>query len=109
MKEKVKKRIIIAIWCIVFIPIAVLLLFITGVGLFAEIPSFEELENPRTYLATELISEDGAVIGTYHIENRSHVNYKDLSPSIVAAAVATEDVRFYKHCGIDFRSLARVV
>ena len=108
MKEKTKRKLIIAIWCVVFIPIGVLLLFVTGVGIFAEIPSFEELENPRTYLATELISEDGAVIGTYHIENRSHVNYKDLSPSIVAAAVATEDVRFYRHCGIDFRSLARV-
>ena len=108
MKEKTKRKLIIAIWCVVFIPVGALLLFVTGVGLFAEIPSFEELENPKTYLATELISEDGKLIGTYHIENRTHVGYNELSPYIVSAAIATEDVRFYNHCGIDFRSLARV-
>ncbi|CCY37590.1 putative uncharacterized protein [Alistipes sp. CAG:831] len=108
MKEKTKRKLIIAIWCVVFIPVGALLLFITGVGLFAEIPSFEELENPKTYLATELISDDGKLIGTYHIENRTHVGYNELSPYIVSAAIATEDVRFYRHCGIDFRSLARV-
>ena len=108
MKEKTKRKLIIAVWCIVFIPIGILALFITGVGLFAEIPSFEELENPKTYLTTELISEDGKLIGTYHIENRTHVSFNDLSPYLVEAAVATEDVRFYRHCGIDFRSLARV-
>lgn len=108
MKEKSKRKLIVAVWCIVFVPIGILLLFIAGVGIFAEIPSFEELENPETYLATELISEDGTVIGTYHIENRVHVSYSDLSPYIVEAAIATEDVRFYKHCGIDFRSLMRV-
>lgn len=108
MKVKTKKRIIIAIWCIVFVPLAAMLLFITGVGIFAEIPSFEELENPQSYLATELVSEDGKIIGTYHIENRTHVSYSELSPYLVAAAIATEDVRFRNHCGIDFRSLARV-
>ena len=108
MKEKTKRRLITAIWCVVFIPIGILVLFIAGVGIFAEIPSFEELENPKTYLATELISEDGELIGTYHIENRTHVGFDDLSPYLVEAAVATEDARFYQHCGIDFRSLARV-
>lgn len=108
MKEKTKKILIRTAWCIVFIPIALLLLFITGVGIFAEIPSFEELEDPKSFLATELISEDGVVIATYHIENRSHVSYEELSPYIVDAAIATEDVRFHNHCGIDFRSLARV-
>ena len=107
-KGRLKKWVITAIWCVIFIPVGILLLFVTGVGLFAEIPSFEELENPKTYLATELISEDGQIIGTYHIENRSHVSFDDLSPYLVEAAVATEDVRFYQHCGIDFRSLARV-
>ncbi|HIZ87520.1 MAG TPA: transglycosylase domain-containing protein [Candidatus Coprenecus pullistercoris] len=108
MKDKTKRKLIVALWCIVFIPIGIGVLFIAGVGLFAEIPSFEELENPKTYLATELISEDGEVIATYHIENRSHISYGELSPYIVSAAVATEDVRFYQHCGIDFRSLGRV-
>ena len=107
-KERVRKRLITAIWCIIFIPIGLLVLLVAGTGLFAELPSFEELENPRTFLATELISEDGDIIGTYHIENRTHVSYQELSPYIVSAAIATEDVRFYNHCGIDFRSLARV-
>ena len=75
MKEKTKRRLITAIWCVVFIPIGIMVLFIAGVGIFAEIPSFEELENPKTYLATELISEDGELIGTYHIENRTHVGF----------------------------------
>ena len=108
MKEKNKKRVIQLLWLIVFCPIAFLLIFITCVGIFAEIPSFEELEDPKSFLATELISEDGEVIATYHIENRSHVAYDELSPYLISAAIATEDARFHNHCGIDFRSLARV-
>lgn len=95
-------------WIVVFTPFLALFLFIFCVGVFAEIPSFEELENPKSKLATELISEDGEVINTYHIENRSYVKFKDLSPNLVNAAVATEDIRFYRHAGIDFRGLARV-
>lgn len=108
MKEKTKKYLIKTIWIVVFAPIAALLLFIFFVGVFAEIPSFEELENPKSNLATELISEDGVVINTYHIENRSYVKFNELSPSLVNAAIATEDVRFYGHSGIDFKGLARV-
>ena len=108
MNENSRKKWIKWMWILVFSPFAALFLFIFFVGLFAEIPSFEELENPKSKLATELISEDGAVINTYHIENRSYVKFKDLSPNLVNAAVATEDIRFYKHSGIDFRGLARV-
>lgn len=109
MKAKTRHGWIIALWYIIFIPIALLALFIIGVGIFAKIPSFEELENPKSYLATELISEDNRVIATYHIENRVHVDYADLSPYLVSAAVATEDARFYRHSGIDFISLGRVL
>ena len=108
MNENSRKKWIKWMWILVFSPFAALFLFIFFVGLFAEIPSFEELENPKSKLATELISEDGVVINTYHIENRSYVKFKDLSPNLVNAAVATEDIRFYKHSGIDFRGLARV-
>ena len=76
---------------------------------FADIPSFEELENPESKLATQVIAEDGEILTTFHIENRSFVSYEDLSPFLVEAAVATEDVRFYKHSGIDFVSLGRVL
>ena len=78
------------------------------VALFAKIPSFEELENHKSNLATELISCDGRVLSTYHIENRTFASFEDLPQCLIDAAVATEDARFYKHSGIDFRGLARV-
>ena len=104
------KRITIVFWCIIAAPVAVigLLLLLIGFGAFGKLPTFEELENPRSNLATEVISSDGKNIGGYFIENRSYVDYGDLSPSLVAALVATEDARFYSHSGIDFQGLARV-
>lgn len=108
MKEKTKKTIVKVFWFCLLTPILALILFIAGVALFAEIPSFEELENPKTNLATQIISEDGKIINTFHIENRTFVEFDDLPESLVDAAIATEDVRFHRHSGIDFRSLARV-
>ncbi|MFA5325302.1 MAG: transglycosylase domain-containing protein [Bacteroidales bacterium] len=109
MKEKTKKKIVKIFWVLIISPIALLLILLLFVSLFAEIPSFEELENPNSNLATLLISEDGEILNTYHVENRSFVKYEDLPKSLVDATVATEDARFYRHSGIDFRSLARVV
>lgn len=108
MKEKTKKTIVKVFWFCLLTPILALILCIVGVALFAEIPSFEELENPKTNLATQIISEDGKIINTFHIENRTFVEFDDLPESLVDAAIATEDVRFHRHSGIDFRSLARV-
>jgi len=96
------------LWIIMLAPFALLFLALLLVGFFTQIPSFEELENPKSNLATELISEEGVVLSTYHIENRSYVRFDDLAPSIVDALIATEDIRFYNHSGIDFKSLARV-
>lgn len=93
---------------IVFGPFVLLLFILLLVGLFADIPSFKELEDPKSNLATEIISEDGEILTTFHIENRSFVTYEELSPSLVSAVIATEDARFRGHSGIDFRSLARV-
>lgn len=109
MQEKTRHRLNKWFWGIVLVPIALFICFFLIVWAFADIPSFEELENPDSKLATELISSDGQVLTTYHIENRTFVPYEALSPNIVNAAVATEDVRFYRHSGIDFRGLARVV
>ncbi len=75
---------------------------------FGEMPTFEELENPETNLATEIISADGKILGTYYIENRSNVSYADISPYLIEAIVAIEDVRFYDHSGIDKIALFRV-
>jgi len=108
MKDTTQKKIVKWFWILILCPIALLLFLIVLVAAFAHIPSFEELENPDSKLATQVIAEDGEILTTFHIENRSFVSYKDLSPYLVQAAVATEDSRFYKHSGIDFRGLARV-
>ena len=70
-------------------------------------PSFAELENPEYYLAAQVISEDGIVLGKISIENRTWTEYKDLSPYLVNALIATEDIRFQRHSGIDIRGLGR--
>jgi penicillin-binding protein 1A len=75
---------------------------------FGDMPTFEELENPETNLATEIYSADGKILGTYYIENRSNVSYEDISPYLINAIVAIEDVRFYEHSGIDMKALFRV-
>jgi penicillin-binding protein 1A len=91
-------------WAFVFL----LFLFISS-GWLVFMPSFEELENPRINLATEIISEDGYVLGKYYVENRSNVPYSQLPENLVNALIATEDVRFHKHSGIDVRALSRAV
>src|SRR5574344_2321256 len=78
-------------------------------GWLGFMPSFEELENPQSNQATEVIAADGEILGFIGLENRSDVTYQDLSPNLINALIATEDVRFYKHAGIDARSLGRVV
>ena len=106
------------IWIAAFAPIALVagLLLLTLAGAFGRLPSFEELENPRSNLATEIYSADGKVIGTFFVQNRSYVQYADLYPAdstlhirlgdhevppIVAALISTEDARFRSHSGID--------
>ena len=71
-------------------------------------PSFSELENPRTNLATEVYSSDGELLGKYYLENRSPSKYDELPPHLINALKATEDIRFEKHSGIDVRALGRV-
>jgi penicillin-binding protein 1A len=78
-------------------------------GLFGSMPSFEDLENPDSNLATEIISSDGVVLGKYFKTNRSQLKYSDLPKSLVEALVATEDARFYEHSGIDGRGTLRAV
>lgn len=99
------------LWLIYFTGFAVFILFFVGVyfGLLGPIPSFRQLENPETNLATEIYSADGVLMGKFYIENRSNCEYKDLSPYLVQALIATEDIRFYKHSGVDIRGLMRVI
>src|SRR3954470_6557263 len=78
-------------------------------GVFGSMPSFEDLENPDSNLATEVISTDGVTLGKYYNENRTMVKYSDLPKHLVDALVATEDERFYEHSGIDGRGTMRAV
>ena len=107
MTDAVKKKIIKWFWILFTLPIVMVGGLIALVWAFADIPSFEELENPDSKLATQVIAEDGEILTTFHIENRSFVTFDELSQNLVNAAIATEDVRFHNHSGIDFKSLGR--
>jgi len=88
----------------------VLMFFMIAQGWLGFMPSFEELENPESLLASEIVSADGVVLGKYfYKENRSFVSYEEFSPALRNALIATEDVRFFEHSGIDIRGLVRVV
>ncbi|MCF8346132.1 MAG: transglycosylase domain-containing protein [Bacteroidales bacterium] len=78
-------------------------------GRLGFMPTFEELENPKTNLASEIYTDNGDLLDKFFIENRTLVDYEDLSPYLVDALIATEDVRYKRHSGIDVRSLSRVV
>jgi penicillin-binding protein 1A len=78
-------------------------------GIFGSMPSFEDLENPDSNLATEIISSDGVILGKYFQKNRSQLKYSDLPKNFVQALVATEDERFYDHSGIDGRGTLRAI
>ena len=98
------------LWIIfgVLLLIVVLFFFCVAKGVFGTMPTFEELENPRTNLATEIISADGKILGTYYIENRSNVRYSELSHYMPEALISIEDERFTEHSGIDQKALFRV-
>lgn len=98
-------------WIIVFLPVvlAILIFGTISLGLWGFMPSFEELENPKSNLASEIYSYDGELLGTFYIHNRSNVNYDELSPELVKALLSTEDIRFRNHSGVDIRGVMRVI
>lgn len=77
-------------------------------GLYGPLPTFDELENPHSNLASEIWSADQQLLGKYYSENRTPVTFDQISPYVINALVATEDARYYEHSGIDFKSLPRV-
>src|SRR6187431_2115694 len=89
--------------------IMVLFFCLASWGFFGSMPSFEDLENPESNLATEIISSDGVTIGKFYNENRTPIKYEDLPPHLVDALISTEDVRFREHSGIDGRGTMRAV
>ncbi len=98
-------------WSILIGTVVLVTLILTSVrlGLFGELPSFADLENPKSNLASEILTDNNTVLGTYYLQNRSNVKYSELSPFLIEALVSTEDKRFYDHSGIDYsRTLTSV-
>ncbi len=111
-KNKIRiRKFLLWFWGIIafFIFSVVFLFFLIAEGYLGVMPSFEELENPKNSLATQIYSSDHKVLGTFAYENRTYVDYEELSPYLVKALISTEDLRFYDHSGIDSRALMRII
>ena len=107
------RKIIKALWILLAVVlVAIVVIFVSiSKGWIGYMPPVEELENPNYKFATEVFSEDGKVLGTFSMEknNRVYSSYADLSPNIIHALIATEDVRFAEHSGIDAKALFRAI
>ncbi|MFZ1270316.1 MAG: transglycosylase domain-containing protein [Bacteroidales bacterium] len=111
MRDKKFRKNIIWFWVIISLPAVFLLtlFLLISANKLGPIPSFEELENPDNSLAAEVYSEDNVLLGKFYIQNRTWTDYEDISPYVIDALISTEDIRFKRHSGIDFRGLARVL
>lgn len=93
------------LWKILIGAIAFFALFIVLIGyeVFGPLPSFRDIEHPKSNQASEIVTDDGRVLGTYFVQNRSNVTYPEISKNVLNALIATEDIRFNEHSGIDFK------
>lgn len=92
-----------------FILFIALIITGTGFGLFGELPSFRDLENPKSNQASVIYTIDKEELGNYFVQNRSNIRYQDISANVINALIATEDVRFKDHSGIDFKRTFTIV
>ena len=113
---KKTKRVLIVLWSLLATAVCaiVFLFFAISRGWVGYLPDTSELENPQSNFATQVISADGKVMGAWYsasglITNRVRVEFEDIPKHLIDALVATEDVRFYEHSGIDGKSLLRVI
>lgn len=108
-----RKKFICCLWGIIVLSVLLTALMFTAIwnGWIGYMPDMADLQNPIDRYATQVYSADGKVIGTWNMnkENRIHVGFNKISPSLVQALVATEDVRFYDHSGVDFIALGRAI
>jgi penicillin-binding protein 1A len=93
------------------IGLLILIFFLISVGWLGYVPRLEDLENPKNKFATEIYSADNKIIGTFYAakENRMSITYQELSPNLINALISTEDIRFYRHSGIDGKALLRAL
>lgn len=105
------RKYILITWGIIFAPVIFLLLFftLTAFEVLGELPDVQELQNPKNNLASIVYSSDGRILGKFYKENRVNCTFRELSPNLVHALVATEDARFYEHSGVDLKALFRSV
>ncbi len=110
-KPPIKRKYILYFWLLVLLgpSLIALHLFSISIGLWGPLPTFEELENPKSNQASEVYSADQKVLGTYFVQNRSNIKFESLSPHLVNALVSTEDERYYWHSGVDLIGLARAI
>lgn len=78
-------------------------------GFFGDLPTQEAIRDFQNNIASEIYSSDNALLGKYYTQDRTDVSFEEISPHLIDALIATEDVRFYDHNGVDKRSLLRVV
>ena len=98
-------------WKYYFITAGVILLFLLmlNFGWIGDMPDLDDIENPTASLASQVYAQDGTPMGKYYLEDRISVKFRDISPYLIQALVATEDKRFYDHYGIDGEGLIRAV
>ncbi|HMX03248.1 MAG TPA: transglycosylase domain-containing protein [Chitinophagales bacterium] len=89
--------------------LVIIFILLLSAGVFGALPSFEELENPQSNLATQILTSDGELLGRFYRENRTNATYDEIPPFLIDALVSTEDRRFYEHSGIDAKSVMRVI
>ncbi len=102
------------IWIFFLLSMGLIVTFIymisdNSFGLFGDMPSLEALENPKSELASEIFTADGKSMGRYAVTNRTPLEFEEIAPTVIDALIATEDVRFEQHSGIDLRSMERVL
>lgn len=109
-RDELTRKYIKGFWITYLVLVILAVAFFFGVanGLLGAMPTFEELENPKSSLASEIFSSDNKLLGKYYIENRSNTQFQELSPNVINALIATEDARFDKHSGIDAIAIFRV-
>ena len=108
-----RKKLMITLWVLFFGVVGTIVAVFALIenGSIGYMPDLQELENPLDKYASQVLSDDGVLLGTwsYSRANRIFVSYDDLSPRLVEALVATEDERFFEHSGIDFRAILRAM
>ncbi|MDR1357513.1 MAG: transglycosylase domain-containing protein [Tannerellaceae bacterium] len=113
MTAEVKKKIVFSFWMLYISALVIIIVLFAAIskGSIGYMPAVEQIANPIDKYATSVISADGKAFGSYghSQDNRIHVTYNDLSADLVKALIATEDIRFSKHSGIDIQGLLRAV